>query len=115
MSDTLLQSYPVGGGKLIPVDHTGPVSYPTGGETLGTTNNFTGISLLGLSELDAVLVVGIAVSGNYWVVAKQVGTGNQKTFKLLWFTASSSVPSFTQVSNATNLSAETVRLVYVGR
>ena len=116
MSDTVLDRFTIGAGKILPVDHTGPKSYPTGGETLGTTNNFTGISVVGLGSLDMILGSGsLSVSGNYWVVVQPVGTGIRKTFKLVWFTASSSVPSFTQVTSATDLSGETVRLGYVGK
>ena len=86
MGDTILNSYPIGGGKIIPVDHTGPASYPTGGETLGTTNNMTGISVVGLGSLDMVLGSGsMTESGTYWVYVLQSGTGSRKTFQLLWF------------------------------
>ena len=68
MGDTALNSYPIGGGKIIPVDHTGPKSYTTGGETLGTTNNMTGISVVGLGSLDMVLGSGsLTDSGTYYV------------------------------------------------
>ena len=117
MADKALDNFPIGAGKLVPVDHTGPASYTTGGETIGTINNMTGMALnaAGLSTIDAVLVVGVSVSGNYWVLAQPSGTGSRKTFTLLWFTATAGVPSLNQVTAATNLSAETVRLVYVGR
>ena len=115
MADTKLALFTIGQGKAIPVDHAGPASYTTGGETLGQINNQTGITLQGLAVLDAVLVVGLAVSGSYWVMAQPVGTGERKTFKLLWFTATAGVPTLTQVTSTTNLSAETVRLVYIGR
>ena len=115
MSDTRLGLYTIGQGRAIPVDHSGPASYATGGETLGAINNQTGVTLQGLATLDAVLVVGVAISGSYWVLAQPSGTGTRKTFKLLWFTATAGVPSLTQVTNGTNLSAETVRLVYIGR
>lgn len=115
MADTQIENFPVGAGKLIPVDHTGPASYTTGGETLGANNSQTGIALLGLSTIDAVLVVGVSISGNYAVVAQPTGSGSRKQFKLLWVTATAGIPSTTQVTAATNLSAETVRLVYLGR
>lgn len=115
MADTKLALFTIGQGKAIPVDHTGPASYTTGGETLGQINNQTGITVQGLAVLDAVLVVGVAISGSYWVMAQPTGTGERKTFKLLWFTATAGVPTLTQVTSTTNLSAETVRLVYIGR
>ena len=85
MGDTALNSYPIGGGKIIPVDHTGPASYTTGGETLGTTNNMTGISVVGLGSLDMVLGSGsLTDSGTYSVAAQPTGLGSRKTFKLIW-------------------------------
>lgn len=116
MSDTILNRYTIGAGKILPVDHSGPKSYPTGGETLGTVNNMTGISVAGLGSIDIIEGSGsLSVSGNYWVMVQPTGSGNRKTFKLLWFTAAAGVPTLTQVANATNLGAETVRLAYVGR
>lgn len=94
MGDTVLDRYTVGSGKIIPVDHTGPASYATGGETLGTTNNFTGISVVGLGSLDMVLGSGsLSDSGNYQVQVQPSGTGVRKTFKLLWFAASGTTGS----------------------
>jgi len=116
MSDTILDRFTIGAGKILPVDHTGPASYTTGGETLGNINNMTGISVAGLGSLDMILGSGsLSVSGSYWVIVQPVGTGSRKTFKLLWFTAAAGVPSLTQVAAATNLSAETVRLGYMGK
>lgn len=113
MSDTRLGLYTIGQGRAIPVDHVGPKSYTTGGETLGAINNQTGVTVQGLATIDAVLVVGLSVSGSYWVLAQPSGTGTRKTFKLLWFTATAGVPTLTQASG--DLSGETVRLVYIGR
>ena len=118
MADTKLPDYParLGDKQLIVVDHAGPASYTTGGETLGNLNAQTGIALQGLSAIDEVVGSGtLSVSGNYWVVAQPTGTGPRQTWKLVWFTATASVPSFTQVTSTTNLSAETVRLGYIGR
>jgi len=116
--DTVLERYPVGGGKLVPVDHSGPASYPAGGETLGAVNSITGLAVVGLGGIDAVLGGGsFTESGNYWVSTQQTGTGSRKTWKLVWFAVTyvSEVLTLTQVTATTNLSAETVRLVYVGR
>jgi len=115
MADTRLDLFTIGAGKAIPVDHTGPSSYTTGGETLGASNAQTGITLQGLATIDAVLVVGLAVSGSYWCIAQPTGSGTRKTFKLVWLTATAGVPSLTQVTSTTDLSAQTVRLVYIGR
>lgn len=111
MSDTRLGLYTAGQGRVIPLDHTGPASYVTNGETLGSYNSQTGVTLQGLAELDAV-IGGPSKSGNYFVYAIPV---NQKQFTLVWVTATAGVPSATQVTATTNLSAETVRLVVIGR
>ena len=115
MANTTIGIYPKGQGKDIVFDHTGPTSYTTGGETIGNINNQTGISFLGLATIDFLDVMGTAVSGNYAVLAQPIGTGSRKTVKLLWVTATAGIPSTTQVTNATNLSAETVRLMVSGR
>jgi|SRR6185369_9840759 len=116
MADTQLGAFTIGQGKLLAVDHAGPKSYTTGGETLGSNNAMTGISMLGLAVIDNVLGSGnLSVSGSYWVVAQPTGKGERKTWKLLWFTATAGVPALTQVSSAVDLSAEVVKLGYVGR
>jgi len=115
MADTKLALYTSGQGRTITVDHTGPASYPTGGETVGTVNVPDGIVVQGLSTIDMINVAGPTVSGNYAVIPQCTGTGNRKTWKLIWVTANSGIPTTTQVTNGTNLSAETVRTVYDGR
>lgn len=117
MADVKLAGYPAHAGtkQLNSVDHFGPASYTTGGETVGVTNLMTGISVSGMAYIDQIEGSGsLAVSGNYWVLAQPTGTGSRKTWKLLWFTAAAGVPTLTQVTNATNLSAEKVRLTYIG-
>lgn len=111
MADTKLAVYTAGQGRLIPVNHTGPASYVTNGETLGNYNSQTGVTYLGLAEIDWI-DCGSSLSGNYFVYAIPV---NQKQFTLVWVTASNGIPTGTQVSNGTNLSGETVRMVVVGR
>jgi hypothetical protein len=115
MANTALATFTVGQGKAIPIDHTGPASYTTGGETFGSINNQTGITVLGLSILDYIDVEGPTLSGNYYVYAQPTGTGERKTFKLIWVTATAGIPSSTQVTAATNLSAETLRMLVFGR
>jgi hypothetical protein len=116
MSDKVISGpYTIGQGKAIPVDHAGPLSYTTGGETYGNINNQTGISTLGLGTLDFVDPIGPTLSGNFYVYAQATGTGSRKTFKLIWVTATAGIPSSTQVAAAVNLSAETVRMLVVGR
>lgn len=115
MADKQLGLYPAGQAKLIPVDHTGPASYVQGGETLGAINNQTGISTLGLAVIDIVIAVDSTISGNYGLVVKPVGVGEQKTFKLIWVTATNGILSSTEVTAGTVLSGETTKLLYIGR
>ena len=114
MSDKSLATFTIGQGKALPVDHGGPKSYTTGGETFGSSNAQTGVSVLGLGSLTNV-IGGPANSGNYFVYAIPSGTGERKTFKLVWVTASSGIPTGTQVTAAVDLSAEVVRLLVIGR
>lgn len=114
MSDKALATFTIGQGRAIPVDHAGPSSYTTGGETFGNANSMTGISVLGLGSLDNV-IGGPSNSGNYFVYAIPSGKGERKTFKLVWVTATTGIPTTTQVTAAVDLSAESVRLLVVGR
>lgn len=87
MGDTKLPAYParLGDKILQAVDHTGPVSYVTGGELIGTQNNATGIAVVGLAGID--LIIGSAcysVSGNYQVYPRPSGTGIRKQWYLVW-------------------------------
>ena len=100
---------------MITVTHTGPTSYPTGGETIGTANNQTGLTVAGLGTIDNILITDCAQSGNYGALVVPLGSGEQRQWKIVWVTAVSFVPTTTQVSNATNLSAEKVTITYIGR
>ena len=107
MSDTKLDSFTIGQGKIIPVDHTGPASYTTGGETIGTQSNLTGIAILGLDSVDQILGSGsLSLSGNYAVQAQQTGTGIRKQTKLKWNYA----PANSSTSNPANFAAPGVAL-----
>jgi len=87
MGDTKLPDYParLGDKQQIVTDHTGPASYPAGGETLGVLNNSTGVTAQGLSSIDFLDVMDVSVSGNYFVNSQPSGAGTRKTAKLLWF------------------------------
>ena len=113
-TEKALDLFTIGQGKAIPVNHVGPASYPTGGETYGTANNQTGITVQGLATLTNV-IGGPSNSGNYFVYAIPQSVGETKTFKLVWVTATTGIPTTTQVTAATNLNAETVRLLVIGR
>lgn len=115
MSDKALSTFTIGQGKAIPTDHAGPKSYATGGETLGSINNQTGITILGLATIDYVTCTDVTVSGNYGGLVQPVGKGEQKTYKLIWVTATAGIPTSTQVTAGTDLSGETMKLLYIGR
>lgn len=83
MADKVIDSFPIGAGKLIPVDHTGPASYATGGETLGAINNQTGVTAQGFGAIDMV-VGGVSLSGLFEVVGQMTGKGARKTWLLIW-------------------------------
>lgn len=85
MGDVVLDRYTAGQGRIVPVDHTGPVSYTTGGETIGAVNSITGMAAVGLGSLDDVLGSGsYSVDGSYVVYVQPTGTGSRKTFTLIW-------------------------------
>jgi len=115
MADKIASIFTAGQGKLITVTHSGPSYYTTGGETLGTANNQTGITVAGLGTIDNIVATSVAQSGNYGVHVVPLGSGEQRTWKLLWVTATSFVPGTTQVTSTTDLSAEKVQLTYIGR
>ena len=114
MADTRLAEFTMGQGRAIPLDHAGPASYTTGGETFGNSNAMTGVTTQGLAVLDNV-IGGPSLSGNYFVYCIPSGTGERKTFKLVWVTATTGIPTTTQVTAAVSLTAETVRLLVIGR
>jgi hypothetical protein len=85
-------------------DLTGPVSYVTGGVTIGA-------SAFGLSSgLYAVLPMDLTVSGTFYIRIFSVAAPKAKSVKIMWFTAATNA----QVGNGTNLSAEKVRVVAFG-
>lgn len=84
MADKAINLFTIGQGKLVPTDHTGPASYTPGGEVLGNSNLMTGISVVGLGSLDYVDACDLTISGNYQLLVRPTGTGERKTFKLIW-------------------------------
>lgn len=118
MADTKLNDYParLGDKQWVIVDHTGPASYTTGGETLGNANAFTGVSAQGLGSIDAVLPgAGVSVSGNYTFAAQPTGAGSRKTWNLLWYyaAAASGVTGVTS-SGGSGMTAGTYALAFSG-
>jgi hypothetical protein len=102
---------PVGGrSKLCPVDHLGPVSYTTGGETFPAQNVYGGPNSLGLSGVIWVNG-GYSESGTYRIIPIFGGGGAVKgTIKLKWIVVSTGV----EVAAAVNLNAEKIRLLVIG-
>ena len=104
---TLLTGYPtsVANKRLAVADHTGPASYPTGGETLPATD-------MHMSGFDWVRVAQYTMSGTYQCVPlyPALAHGCTPTVKLAWYVVATGL----EVANATNLSAEHIRLEAIG-
>lgn len=113
-ADTVLARFTIGQGKALPIDHVGPKSYTTNGNNYGSANNQTGITVAGLSTIDFI-VGGPAISGNYFAYPIKSTAGEQKVWKLVIVTATSGVPTTTQATSTTDLSAETFPLLVIGR
>ena len=116
MGDTVLERYTAGQGRLVPVDHTGPASYTTGGEVLGNSSSLTGQAVVGLGGIDAVLCCEVSDSGNYYVKSQPSGAGSRKTFNLLWFAAgvTQGVSSVAITAEGSGMTVGTVPLVFSG-
>jgi hypothetical protein len=101
---------PVGGrSKLQIVDHIGPASYTTGGETFPQQSVYGGPNSIGLAG-NLWVNGGISENGTYFVVPVFGGGGKVSgTIKLKWLTALG-----TEVTSGTNLSTSVVRLLIVG-
>lgn len=108
---------PVNGrSKLIIVDHAGPTSYTTGGETFPQVSSYGGPNSLGLAGVSWV-GGGITEDGLYWVVPIFGGTGAEKSvIKLIWYGVAASITgdAMTQPTATTNLSASHIRLAVLG-
>ena len=97
-----------GRSRAVILDHTGPTSYATGGESLGQSA-FGGPNILGLAGFYKV-DGGLTMSGTYRVDCIYGGAGVRSTVKLKWTVYATG----TEVAAATNLSGETVRLLAIG-
>lgn len=114
---------PVNGrSKLIIVDHAGPTSYTTGGETFPQVSSYGGPNSLGLAGVSWV-GGGITEDGLYWVVPIFGGTGAEKSvIKLIWYSVLLTIPAsgtgqtgaMVQPASTTNLSASHIRLAVLG-
>ena len=107
---------PVSGrNKIITVDHKGPASYTTGGETWPSVNpnQVTGgpNSLGEASVINILSLGGTTESGTYRIIPIFGGKGALKSnVKLKWIVISTGV----EVEAAVNLSAEVIRLSVLG-
>ena len=82
---------------------TGPTSYTTGGVTLGAT-------AFGLQGFRVLMSSHLTASGTYFVRFQMPSGPGASTVTVLWYVASSGA----QVTNATNLSAEKIRILAFG-
>ena len=97
MGNAPCKGYPdaVGGrSRIWAGDHTGPLSYVTGGETIaasagGALQNSTTSIITGLSSLNFIIAEQFTASGNYEVssISPTTGGGIKQTTKLKWFYA----------------------------
>jgi hypothetical protein len=129
--NTPLFGYPcaTAGGKIKQLfDHSGPASYGNIGTSSGTGDviNASDLSMGGFDMVNDVAFGYYTFSGTYFVkvftsssgttpaVSPATGSAFSK-FILQWFTTSAPFGAVsTEVTNATNLSAETVRIELVG-
>jgi hypothetical protein len=99
--------------------HFGPASYTTGGETLSaSTFGWGGFELVlaanhGGATVDSIpMIVPLSISQNYFVgiTFSTSASGAQASVTIKWYVTSTGA----EVANATNLSAEKVRLLAIG-
>lgn len=117
MSDTALFGVdPVNGrSKWNILDHTGPTSYTTGGETWPLQSVYGGPNSAGLSGVQAVIPCGESISGNYVVRANYGGTGVRTSIKLKWLYSGgqgSGVTSVVQNAAGTGMTPGTYPLTF---
>lgn len=101
---SLFHGYPDYVGKRFTFagNYVGPTSY-TNTSNIATTGD--PFQLPGFQNyIDALDFSSVSVSGTYLVRFRPSGAGPRATWKAVWYTISSG----TEVTNATNLSAETV-------
>jgi hypothetical protein len=127
MANTPVQGYPQPMGSKIRMvfDHTGPKSYGNIGTSSGTGDviNATDLGFGGFDGCDTTMGVGnYSASGNYIVIIGVSAASTTQTVApapglatpklvLRWMTTSAAFGAIsTEVTNATDLSAETFRL-----
>ena len=115
MADTPLPGYPahVSGKLLEIVQHTGPASYQTGGESFDCQHLF-GFGVI--DRVDAGYTFNAAAAGTYKIVVLYPigqaisGASGSTTVTLQWFVVASGL----EVQAGVNLSAEFARLLVIG-
>lgn len=110
MSNTMLTGYPhtTGGQVWAVMDHSGPTSYTTGGETLTTfTLRLPGIDFISLPN------PAVTISGNY-TVSIIYPSGYKgiplPSVTMKWYVVATGL----EVANGTNLSSELIRIQAIG-
>lgn len=100
----LFKGYPdsVGKRSIFAGNYVGPKSY-TNTANIATTGDPVTLGPFGY-YIDVIGFGGNTVSGTYAVRFRASGSGPRATWKAVWFTVSSG----TEVTNATDLSAETI-------
>jgi len=101
------KAYPdkVGKREIFCVSVKGPSSY-VNTSTFATSGDPFGTNALGFGRYIDIVFEAMSISGTYIVRGVPAATGNRSLWNLHWFTASSG----TEVSNTTNLSAESVQI-----
>jgi hypothetical protein len=98
-----IQPQMLGAGCVLAVtDLKGPASYTTGGVKYSAQT-------WGLMQLIIAIATDLSVSGNYSARPIAVPGPGKNSVTIQWYTAAG-----VQVANATNLSAETVRVLALG-
>ena len=112
MDKQLWGADPVNGrSKWVPLDHYGPKSYVTGGETWPTQSVYGGTNSVGLNGMQSIVMGPCTESGTYRVIPIYGGNASDKgSITLKWITISTN----TEVGAGTDLSAEVIRFLAVG-
>lgn len=101
------KGYPdeVGKREIFSVSWTGPKSY-TNTATFATSGEAFSGSILGFQRYVDLIFSAVSISGTYIVRGIPTATGARASWRLHWYTESSG----TEVTNAVDLSAESVQI-----
>jgi hypothetical protein len=99
-----------GSSRAVAVDHYGPTSYTTNGETPFTQSTYGGPNSIGVNSV-YWMSGGITESGTYELIPIFGGSGAVKAQPLYkWLVIATGL----EVASTTNLSAEVIRVLVVG-